>query len=101
MFPPASLLWALSGLQGVPSFLLWATWVAALWLGGPISIAAQLCRPGRRQSGAPAGSHLASFLLVMGQNFLSPMSVLTQGPWVSRYKSLRSSGYGWFREACL
>ena len=35
MFPPASLLWALSGPQGVPSFLLWATWVAALWLGAP------------------------------------------------------------------
>ena len=69
--------------------------------GGPVSTAAQLCNPGRRQSGAPAGAHLASLLLVMGQNFLSPMSVLTQGPWVSRFKSLRSSGYGWFREACL
>lgn len=68
MFPPAFLLWALSGPQEVPSFLLWATWVAALWLGGPVPTAAQLCRPGRRQSGAPTDSHLASFLLVMGQN---------------------------------
>lgn len=73
-----------------PPFLPWSTCMAPA-AGRPCS-ARQPGSAGRRQRGAPAVSHPASFLLVMGQHLPFSKVCSHSSSWIWRFKYLSSWG---------